>query len=64
MHRDLKPENFLFENKDDDSQIKIMGKLLDFSTEEEVEKYYGSKIIRTENVDVVNTENDESNYII
>jgi DNA-directed RNA polymerase subunit E'/Rpb7 len=47
-----------------DSQIKIMGKLLDFATEDEVEKYYGSKIIKTENVDVVNTENDESNYII
>ena len=47
-----------------DSQIKIMGKLLDFATEDEVEKYYGSKIIKTENVDVVNVENDESNYII
>jgi len=31
-----------------DTQIKIMGKLLDFATENEVEKYYGSKIIKME----------------
>ena len=47
-----------------DSQIKIMGKLSDFATEEEVEKYYGSKIVKTENVDTTNGETDESNYII
>ena len=46
-----------------DSQIKIMGKLLDFSTDEEVEKYYGSKIIKNDNVDTM-TENEESNFII
>jgi len=46
-----------------DSQIKIMGKLLDFSTDEEVEKYYGSKIIKNDNVDTI-TENEESNFII
>jgi hypothetical protein len=47
-----------------DSQIKIIGKLSDFATDEEVEKYYGSKIIKSENVDTVNTETDESNFII
>jgi len=47
-----------------DSQIKIMGKLVDFATDEEVEKFYGSKIIKTENVDTLNTETDESNFII
>lgn len=46
-----------------DSQIKIMGKLLDFSTDEEVEKYYGSKIIKNDNLDTM-TENEESNFII
>jgi DNA-directed RNA polymerase subunit E'/Rpb7 len=46
-----------------DSQIKIMGKLLDFSTDEEVEKYYGSKIVKSDNVDTM-TENEESNFII
>lgn len=47
-----------------DSQIKIIGKLLDFATDEEVEKFYGSKVVKTENVDTVNTETDESNFII
>jgi DNA-directed RNA polymerase subunit E'/Rpb7 len=47
-----------------DTQIKIMGKLLDFATEEEVDKYYGSKIIKNENTDLVTTETDESNFII
>jgi hypothetical protein len=47
-----------------DSQIKMMGKLLDFATDDEVEKYYGSKIIKTENVDTLNSKSDESNFII
>jgi DNA-directed RNA polymerase subunit E'/Rpb7 len=47
-----------------DSQIKIMGKLVDFATDDEVEKYYGSKIIKTETVDTLHTETDESNFII
>jgi len=47
-----------------DTQIKIMGKLLDYATEEEVEKYYGSKIIKNENTDLIATETDESNFII
>lgn len=47
-----------------DMQIKIMGKLLDFASEEEVEKYYGSKIIRNDATDLIATETDESNYII
>jgi len=47
-----------------DAQIKIMGKLLDFSSEEETEKYYGSKIIKNESSNVVATETDESNFII
>ena len=47
-----------------DTQIKIMGKLLDFATEDEIEKYYGSKIIKTESSDVIVNETDESNFII
>jgi DNA-directed RNA polymerase subunit E'/Rpb7 len=47
-----------------DSQIKIMGKLVDFATDDEVEKYYGSKIVKTETVDTLHTETDESNFII
>jgi DNA-directed RNA polymerase subunit E'/Rpb7 len=47
-----------------DFQIKMIGKLLDFATDDEVEKYYGSKIIKTENVDTLNSKSDESNFII
>ena len=43
-----------------DSQIKIIGKLLDFATEEETEKYYGSKIIKSDNIE----QTEESNFII
>ena len=60
-----------------DSQIKMMGKLLDFATDDEVEKYYGSKIVsekiidntklddKTESIESVNTDdlNTESNFI-
>ena len=46
-----------------DSQIKIMGKLQDFATDDEVEKYYGSKIIKMDLPEGV-TETDESNFII
>jgi hypothetical protein len=49
-----------------DSQIKIMGNLQDFATNEEVEKYYGSKIIKTEtqeeNIEQ-NDNNNETNFI-
>jgi len=47
-----------------DTQIKIMGKLLDFASEDDIEKYYGSKIIKNESSDVVVNETDESNFII
>ena len=47
-----------------DTQIKIMGKLLEYATDDEVEKYYGSKIIKNENTDLIATETDESNFII
>jgi DNA-directed RNA polymerase subunit E'/Rpb7 len=36
-----------------DSQIKAIGKLLDFTTSDEVDKYYGSKIINERVVDEV-----------
>jgi DNA-directed RNA polymerase subunit E'/Rpb7 len=47
-----------------DTQIKVMGSLLDFATEEEVDKYYGSKIIKPESTDTIINETDESNYIM
>jgi DNA-directed RNA polymerase subunit E'/Rpb7 len=57
-----------------DSQIKSIGKLIDFATSEEVDKYFGSKIVSEKNtedlknnqVEVVNTNEieAESNYII
>jgi DNA-directed RNA polymerase subunit E'/Rpb7 len=50
-----------------DSQIKIMGNLQDFATNEEVEKYYGSKIIKTEiqeeNIEQTDNNNNETNFI-
>jgi len=60
-----------------DSQIKSIGKLIDFASSEEVDKYFGSKIVTEQNIealklnlmalDSVNLEADvktESNYII
>lgn len=46
-----------------DSQIKIMGNLQDFATNEEVEKYYGSKIIKTETQEE-NVGQNETNFIV
>jgi DNA-directed RNA polymerase subunit E'/Rpb7 len=43
-----------------DSQIKIIGKLLDLATDEEAEKYYGSKITKVDNIE----QTEESNFII
>jgi len=36
-----------------DSQIKSIGKLIDFATIEEIDKYFGSKIISEKNVDSI-----------
>jgi DNA-directed RNA polymerase subunit E'/Rpb7 len=57
-----------------DSQIKSIGKLIDFASSEDVEKYFGSKIVSEKNIEDVktsqlestNTEDleTESNYII
>jgi len=47
-----------------DTQIKIMGKLLEYATTEEVDKYYGSKTSKIETSDTVVNETDESNFII
>jgi DNA-directed RNA polymerase subunit E'/Rpb7 len=48
-----------------DSQIKIMGNLQDFATNEEVEQYYGSKIIKTETqTQEENVEQNETNFIV
>ena len=46
-----------------DSQIKIMGNLQDFATNEEVEQYYGSKIIKTETQEE-NVGQNETNFIV
>ena len=55
-----------------DSQIKSIGKLIDFASSEDVEKYFGSKIVSektTEDMkvnqqDSLNTYETETNYII
>lgn len=47
-----------------DSQIKIMGKLFDFASEEEVEKFYGAKILKEEVKSDNESKTDESNFII
>jgi DNA-directed RNA polymerase subunit E'/Rpb7 len=48
-----------------DTQIKIMGKLMDFANKDEVETYYGSKTFKNELSDAqVNGTNEESNFII
>jgi DNA-directed RNA polymerase subunit E'/Rpb7 len=55
-----------------DSQIKSIGKLLDFASSEEVEKYFGSKIVSDKNledtkvnqIEATNMNDIESNYII
>lgn len=49
-----------------DSQIKVMGKLLDFATEEEVNQYYVTKGIKSSKQEIkeVSGEGEESNYIM
>lgn len=61
-----------------DNQIKSIGRLVDFATPEEVDKYYGAKIVsekiiddtkldgKTESIESANTEepDTESNYIM
>ncbi len=44
-------------NNQNDTQIKIMGKLLEIATEEEVAKYFGSKIVIEKKEDPVINEN-------
>lgn len=48
-----------------DTQIKAIGKLLDFASLDEVDKYFGSKIISEKNVDDIQNilSNNESNQI-
>ena len=50
-----------------DNQIKSIGKLNDFATDEETNKFFGSKInklIESETDSVINGSDTESNYII
>lgn len=48
-----------------DHQIKVIGKLLEFASENEIEKYYGSIIVKEEVTPNENSDNeDESNFII
>jgi len=55
-----------------DSQIKSIGRLIDFANLDEVEKYFGSKIIsdkiiedtKVNQQDSINIEESETNYII
>ena len=54
-----------------DSQIKSIGRLIDFTTSDEVDKYFGSKIV-VDNIsedvkvitDTTSENNDESNFIM
>ncbi len=52
-----------------DSQIKVIGKLLDIATDDEVAKYFGSKIViekkeeEIKEIDTETTDNSDSNYI-
>ena len=46
-----------------DSQIKVMGKLQDYAIDEEIEKYYGSKIIKID-IPEETVETEGSNFII
>jgi len=54
-----------------DSQIKSIGKLIDFASSEDVEKYFGNKIVLDKSIedgkvnqDSINTNEVETNYII
>lgn len=51
-----------------DNQIKSIGKLIDFASEEDVKQYFGSKIIKNTDTEteiiIENTEETESNFII
>jgi hypothetical protein len=48
-----------------DTQIKVIGKLLDYATPEEVDKYFGSKIVSEKIIDDVKVSQplDESEQI-
>ena len=48
-----------------DHQIKVIGKLLEFAKENEIEKFFGSVIIKEEEASDVNSnDEDENNFII
>jgi|TARA_B100000524_G_scaffold339546_1_gene231919 DNA-directed RNA polymerase subunit E'/Rpb7 len=48
-----------------DHQIKVIGKLLEFAKEDEIEKFFGSVIIKEEETaDVNSNDEDENNFII
>lgn len=48
-----------------DHQIKVIGKLLEFAKENEIEKFFGSVIIKEEDASDVNAnDEDENNFII
>ena len=52
--------------KQGDYQIKSIGKLLDFATKDEVDKYYGS-IVQVDDIKVEDdksSDEEESNFII
>ena len=50
-----------------DHQIKVIGKILDYATEDEVDKYFGSIINKEEEVqegDEPSNKEEENNFII
>ncbi len=48
-----------------DHQIKVIGKLLEFAKENEIEKFFGSVILKEEDTSDVNAnDEDENNFII
>lgn len=49
-----------------DSQIKAIGRLLDFATTDEIEKYMGTKVVsdKINEIGEITEENNESNFIL
>lgn len=49
---------------ENDTQIKTIGRLIDFATEQEVETYYGLKVLSEKTQEPESTSENKSNFII
>ena len=47
-----------------DHQIKVIGKLVDFASEEEINEFYGSIIVEEKEENVVESDGEEENNFI